>query len=218
MRREPRLTFCRCLAVPTGVTRRAVVLLRRALPVAIALTPTVAAAADAGPASTAPTPPPERDGLSLRVSGGLGGGSVGFALRAGAELEYWVLPTLALGLQGALGSQSALFGDQSSSWFVGPGLVLRDSPDGTSVFASAAMGTAGGEFSRSTGNLLCEVDCYESRSLHGFAVALGFGVMGRVGGMDIGGVLAVDIPLLRGGDSLTAVTGNLVLGFSLPAP
>lgn len=193
-------------------------LVLRALPVAIVLAPTVAAAADASPASTAPTPPPERDGLSLRVSGGLGGGSVGFALRAGAELEYWVLPTLALGLQGALGSQSALFGDQFSSWFVGPGLVLRDSPDPTYVFGSAALGTAGGEFSRSTGNLLCQVDCYESSSLNGFAVALGFGGMSRVGGMDIGGVLAVDIALPRGRDALTAVTGNLVLGFSLPAP
>lgn len=196
--------------------RHPVVFARWVLPFAIVLVQPVVAAADASPMSTNPSVL-ERDRFSLRVSGGLGGGSVGYAFRGGAELEYWMLPTLAVGLEGGLGSQTAVFGDRFETWFVGPGLVLRSSPAPTYLFGSAALGTGGGQYSRSIGNLLCNVDCYESRPLSGFAAALGAGVMSRLGVLDIGGLLAVDIPLPRGGGSLVAVTGNLVLGFSLPA-
>jgi len=156
--------------------------------------------------------------FSLRVDGGLGGGSVGLAARAGAELEFWVLRHLAVGLMGDVSTQAALFGDRFDNWFFGPGLAVREHPEGGTVFASAAGGVALGTYTASKGQLLCGSTCNARYDFSGFGAALTAGWISRAGAVDIGGALKLDVLRVDAGGSRTlgTVTGNFIMGFSAP--
>jgi hypothetical protein len=143
---------------------------------------------------------------------------VGVAARAGAEFELWLLPHLAVGVLGAVTTQSALFGDRYHNWFFGSGLAVREHPDGGTVFASAAAGIALGDYTASKGKLLCGSACNQRYEFSGFGAALCAGWISRAGPVDMGGSLKVDILYVDAGGprTLDTVTANFIMGFSAP--
>jgi hypothetical protein len=145
------------------------------------------------PRQSSAAPEPERG--SLRLSVGVGGGSVGIAARAAADVEYWLLDNAGIGLLGALGGQSAVFGSSYSYAFVGPALTLRDRVTDSGLFATAAFGFMNGSYTYSDGDFLCfDGDCVPREyDIRAPGIVLNAGLMGRAGSVELGGALAVDL-------------------------
>ena len=136
---------------------------------------------------------PER--ASVRLSVGLGGGSVGIAARAAADVEYWPFDNAGIGLLGALGGQSAVFGNTFSYSFLGPALVLRNNAAKNRFLGTAAFGLMHGGYTHNdAGFLSCDLDCESvSYDIQAPGVVLNAGVLRRTGSVDLGGALAVDL-------------------------
>jgi len=162
---------------------------------------------------------PEPERASLRLSVGLGGGSVGVAARGAVDIEYWALEHAGIGLLGAAGGQSAVLGDSFSYAFIGPALTLRGSATGEGLFATAAFGFMNGNYTRSEG-LWCEnvSGCDVESSIRAPGVVLNAGLTGRAGSVHLGGGLAVDLisaQLTENVRWLNTVTLNVIASLPL---
>ena len=153
----------------------------------------------------------------MRFSVGVGGGNVGIAARAAADVEYWLLDYAGLGVLGALGGQAEIVGKSYSYGFVGPALMLRDSAAESHLFATAAFGWMNGGFTVSS-DLWCEFDCGPIEyDIQGPGVVLNAGLTSRAGAVDLGGAVAVDLTPrpFEGSRWLNTVTLNVLVNIPL---
>jgi len=147
----------------------------------------------------------------------LGGGwgtAFGWTMGLQAAFEYWLGPTIGVGiLAGGMVQVDGVFGPGTSTWYAGPELVLRSSPTGYGPFVGVSAGLGSQSYSVPDSSARGCIICPDIRTYSVAGVGqLSLGFIAPIGHLQIGPVAEIAAVIARKNEA--QLTLNLALGWA----